>query len=160
MSGEMKEYRCSMVRRPDLAGDEDPDVVLRITLPRSKVQKVTAMLDSDSWEKAQAARDLKLSECHKSIGVLFNTQRQHLGTSGGRVCATLLASLYNGERVKFDVSDLRRLDSLLFEHALNTMRLCYELTMEPHAFFHDGGRLFEEMIELWGLEKKRRRARA
>ena len=77
-------------------------------------------------------------------------------TSGGRVCATLLASLYNGYRVKFDASDLRVLDQVLFEHAMNTMRLCYELNAEPHTFFQDGGRLFEEMIETWGLEKKRR----
>lgn len=160
MNTELKTYEHRVLRRPDLACPSDPDVVLRVTLPRSKMLKVTSLLDSDTWEKAQAARDLKLSECHESIGILFNTQRQHLGTSGGRVCATLLASLYNGARVKFDVSDLRSLDAHLFEHAMNTMRLCYELTMEPHAFFPDGGRLFEEMIERWGLEKKRRRARA
>lgn len=138
----------------------DEDVTVRMTMPKSRLAKLQTLLDADTWEKAQAARDLKLSECHQSIGVLFNTQRQHLGTAGGRVCATLLASLYNGERVRFDVSDLRCLDQHLFEHALNTMRLCYELNAEPHTFFSDGGRLFEEMIERWGLEKKRRRARA
>jgi len=95
-----------------------------------------------------------------SLETVFHTQGRHLGTSGGRVCATLLASLYNGERVKFDVSDLRRLDQDLFEHAMNTIRLCYETNREPHTFFVEGGRLFEEMIERWGLEKKRRRARA
>lgn len=160
MNNEPMMYNYRVARRPDLVSPTDPDVVLRITLPRSKMLKVASILDSDTWEKAQAARELKLSECHESIGVLFNTQRQHLGTSGGRVCATLLASLYNGDRVKFDVSDLRSLDAHLFEHAMNTMRLCYELNAEPHTFFTEGGRLFEEMIERWGLEKKRRRARA
>jgi len=140
--------------------DGDEDVTVRMTMPKSRLAKLQTLMDADTWEKAQAARDLKLSECHQSIGVLFNTQRQHLGTTGGRVCATLLASLYNGERVKFDMSDLRSLDQHLFEHALNTMRLCYELNAEPHTFFTEGGRLFEEMIERWGLEKKRRRARA
>lgn len=140
--------------------DDDEDVTVRLTMPRKRLAKLYALMDSGAWEKAQAARDLKLSECHESVGVLFNAQRQHIGTSGGRVCATLLASLYNGERVKFAVSDLRRLDEPLFEHALNTMRLCYELSAEPHTFFDDGGRLFEEMIERWGLEKKKRRARA
>ncbi|MDD3675813.1 DUF7673 family protein [Thauera propionica] len=139
--------------------DGDEDVTVRMTMPKSRLAKLQTLMDADTWEKAQAARDLKLSECHQSIGVLFNTQRRHLGTTGGRVCATLLASLYNGERVKFDVSDLRCLDEHLFEHAMNTMRLCYELNAEPHTFFSDGGRLFEEMIERWGLEKKRRRVR-
>lgn len=138
------------------APDQDEMVKVTVTLPRDQVGKIEAFLAGDTWEKAQAARDAKLSECTESVAVLLNTTRQHLGTSGGRVCATLLASLYNGDRVKLDASDLRRLDQHLFEHAMNTIRLCYELNQEPHNFFEHGGRLFEEMIETWGLEKKRR----
>jgi hypothetical protein len=160
MNNELKTYDYRVSRRPDLVSPTDPDVVMRITLPRSTMLKALSLFESGAWEKAQAARDVRLSGCRRALDALFNTQRQHLGTSGGRVCATLLASLYNGDRVKFDVSDLRRLDEDLFEHAINTMRLCYELNAEPHTFFTEGGRLFEEMIERWGLEKKRRRARA
>lgn len=134
----------------------DDQVTVKLTLPRDQVEKLHAFLQSDTWEKAQAARKAHVVECHESIDMLFDTARRHMGTSGGRVCATLLASLYNGDRVKFDASDLRRLDGELFEHALNTIRLCYELNREPHTFFDDGGRLFEQMIADWGLEKKRR----
>ncbi len=137
----------------------NPDAIMRITseMPRRQVAKFHAFWHSDTWERAQAAREAKLSECTKSVAMLLNTARQHKSTSGGRVCATVLASLYNGERVKFDLSDLKRLDMDLFEHALNTMRVCYELSMEPHQFLEDGGRLIEEMIADWGLEKKKRR---
>lgn len=137
--------------------DADERVEVTLTIPRRKLEKLHAFMSGDTWEKAEAARNAKLSECVKSAAALLNTARRHLGTSGGRVCATVLASLYNGERVKFDLSDLRGLDMELFEHTINTMRACYELRMEPHQFFEDGSRLFEEMIETWRLEKKRRR---
>ena len=141
---------------PGAPADADRRMTVTVTMRRSMYAKLDAFMSGDTWEKAQAVRNADLAECTKSVAVLLNTTRQHLGTSGGRICATLLASLYNGQRVKFDASDLRSLDQHLFEHALNTMRLCYELNQEPHAFFENGGRLFEEMIETWGLEKKRR----
>lgn len=144
------------VRYTPEAGDEL--VRVTATLRRGELEKFNAFMSGDAWEKAQAARNADLDKCAQSVAALLNAARQHLGTSGGRVCATLLASLYNGDRVKFDVSDLRRLDQCLFEHAMNTMRICYELNREPHQFFDNGGRLFEEMIETWGLEKKRRGA--
>lgn len=136
--------------------DDDHPVTVTLTLPRRKFEKLHAFLEGDTWEKAEAARNADMSKCLHSVAALLNTARQHLGTTGGRICATLLASLYNGYRVKFDASDLRSLDADLFEHAINTMRVCYELNREPHEFFPDGGRLFEQMIERWGLEKKRR----
>lgn len=139
----------------------EPDALVTVTLtiPRSQVDKLHAFMGGDTWEKAQAARDARLSECVKSAAALLNMARRHRGTSGGRACAAVLASLYNGFRVKVDLSDLKCLDAELFEHALNTMRACYELHMEPHQFFEDGGRLLEELIADWGLEKKPRRRR-
>ncbi len=130
--------------------------VVQVQIRADQVEKLHAFMAIDTWDKAQAARNAELEDCVKSVAALLNTARRHVGTSGGRVCATLLASLYNGDRVKFDVSDLRRLDQELFEHAMNTMRACYELNREPHTFFENGGRIFEEMIATWGLEKKRR----
>lgn len=139
--------------------EPDEYVEVKLTLPRAQLAKLNAFMAGDEWERAQAARQANLEQCVESVGVLLNTAREHLGTSGGRVCATVLASLYNGERVKCDLSDLKRLDLALFEHALNTLRACYELSLEPHQFFADGSRLIEELIADWGLEKKRRRRR-
>lgn len=139
----------------------DPDALIEVTLrlKRTEVDKLDAFLESGEWERARAAREAKLQECVGSLEALLDTARRHVGTSGGRVCATLLASLYNGDRVKLDVSDLKRLDETLFEHALNTIRLCVQTSTEPHQFFDNGGVLFEQMIADWGLEKKRRARR-
>lgn len=130
--------------------------MVTVTLPASNLEKFSAFMHSDMWDRAQAARDAELPKLTDSLTALLSCARQHMGTSGGRVCATLLASLYNGTRVKFDASDLRVLDPDLFEHALNTMRLCYQTNREPHEFFENGGSVFEGLIADWGLEKKRR----
>lgn len=126
-----------------------------VTLPTSDIDKLHAWLSRGAWERAQAVREAELEEAPRSVVELFKLT-QMSGTSGGRVAATLLASLYNGDRVKFDMSDLKSLDSLAFEHAMKVIRACVEWHLEPHQFLHDGGRLFEQMIEDWGLEKKRR----
>lgn len=141
----------------DHIDSRDGNVRVSVTLPREKLPKLHTFMAGDTWEKAQAARNAKLSECLKSIEIAVTWALKH-DTSGARVFATLLASMYNGNRVKFDVSDLKLLDSVNFEHALNCMRICQELHREPHQFFEKGGALFEQIISDWKLEKKRRAA--
>lgn len=136
---------------------DDRMIKLEVTIPRSDYPKLTAFMRSDTWEKAEAARKANLTDCLKSLEIALNWALKH-DTSGARVFATLLASMYNGNRVKFDVSDLKCLDMANFEHALNCMRLCQELHREPHQFFQNGGELFERFIKDWKLEKKRRAA--
>lgn len=135
---------------------QDGDVSLTVTLPADKAQKLYEFMASDTWERANALREATLDECLKSVAHCLNFARRNPGTAGGRVFASCLASLYNGDRVKVDLSDVRRLDSASFEHLMNSIRLCFELNAEPHTFFENGGRLWEKMIEDWGLEKKRR----
>lgn len=128
-----------------------------VTLPRANLKKLHDFMEGDDWEIAQEARKATLSGCLKSIEIALNWALKH-DTSGARVFATLLASMYNGNRVKFDVSDLKLLDRDNFEHALNCMRICQELHREPHQFFENGGALFERFIKDWKLEKKARAA--
>ena len=135
----------------------DGDVTWRITLPAEKVEKLFAFMNDDAWEKAQAIRATGINECKASLQVALNWALKH-DTSGARVFATLLASMYNGRRVKLNVSDLKLLDQGNFEHAMNCIRLCQETHREPHEFFQNGGELFERMIQQWGFEKKQRRA--
>lgn len=132
-------------------------VRVSVTLPRTDLPKLHAWMDSDTFEKAEAARKARLDDCLKSLEHALNWAMRH-DTSGARVFATLLASMYNGNRVKFDVSDLKLLDRANFEHAMNSIRLCQETHREPHQFFVKGGELFEQMIRDWKLEKKRRAA--
>lgn len=132
-------------------------VRISVTLPRADLPKLHAFMDGDTWEKAEEIRKADLYGCIKSLEVAVNWALKH-DTSGARVFATMLASMYNGNRVKFDVSDLKLLDQANFEHALNCMRLCQKTNREPHQFFQNGGAIFEEIIRDWKLEKKRRAA--
>nr|MBL8412746.1 hypothetical protein [Dechloromonas sp.] len=141
----------------DHLSSRDGNVRVSVTLPREKLQKLHDFMAGDTWEKANAARKARLDDCLKSMEIAVNWALKH-DTSGARVFATLLASMYNGNRVKFDVSDLKLLDQANFEHALNCMRLCQELHREPHQFFKNGGEIFERIITDWKLEKKRRAA--
>lgn len=141
---------------PESDSDRDAEMMtLRITLPRGDYQKLNDFMNGDAWEKAQEIRKANLSACLKSLEEALNWALRH-DCSGARVFATLLASLYNGRRVKMDVSDLALLDMGNFEHAMNVIRLCMETRREPHSFFVDGGELFEKMIKQWGFEKNRR----
>lgn len=136
--------------------DSQSDDMVRVSviLPRANLQKLHDFMSVDTWEKAEAARKARLDDCLKSLEIAVNFAIRH-DTSGARVFATLLASMYNGARVKFDVSDLKLLDRANLEHAMNSIRLCQETNREPHQFFQDGGKLFEQMIRDWKLEKKR-----
>lgn len=147
----------NIIPLPEKPADERM-IRVELTIPRGDLDKLHAFMAGDTWEKAEAVRKGNLTQCLKSMEIALTVATRHYGTSGGRVFATLLASMYNGNRVKFDVSDLKSLDRENFEHALNCMRLCQELHREPHTFFEDGGDLFEQMIADWGLEKKKRRA--
>jgi len=140
-----------------LDSQRDGMVRVSVTLPRADLPKLHAWMDSDTFEKAEAARKARLDDCLKSLEIAVNWALKH-DTSGARVFATMLASMYNGMRVKFDVSDLKLLDAGNFEHALNCMRLCQATNREPHQFFEKGGALFEQIIRDWKLEKKRRAA--
>jgi hypothetical protein len=63
-----------------------------------------------------------------------------------QVIASVLASLYNGYRFKVDLTDLRVLDRDTFEHVVDVLRLDREGGQEVHAYFEQGGRIWEEEI--------------
>lgn len=88
----------------------------------------------------------------KSLEIVLDVATNQSG-SGARVCATVLASCYNGNRVKVDLTDLRLLDSGLFEHVLNVLRLDHICVQEVHRYVTNGSEIWERMIKEWGLEK-------
>jgi hypothetical protein len=140
--------RPKLPPRPEMA-------TVTLTIPADKIAKLDAFMASDTWEKAQALREAGIDEGAKSLGHCLKFALEQ-DCSGARVFATFLASLYNGERVKADVSDLRRLDPANFEHLMNVLRLSFETNSEPHTFFQNGGDLFERLIRDWRLEKPRK----
>ncbi|MEW6166033.1 MAG: hypothetical protein AB1642_13325 [Pseudomonadota bacterium] len=147
-----------MMTQPTLS--KKPEMVtVSLTIEKDKLQKLHDFMQSETWEEAERLRKANLDVCMDSIEYAVEIARTHVGTSGGRVFASFLASLYNGNRVKVDVSDIRSLDRANFERLMNVMRLCYETHSEPHTFFGAaGGQIFEDIIKQWRLEKRRKAA--
>lgn len=70
-------------------------------------------------------------------------------TSGGRVAANLLLSLYDSNTYPFPMADLGLLDLDLLEHALIAIRGRVLLGEEPHTISADGKEAFDRLVELW-----------
>lgn len=83
---------------------------------------------------------------------------QGYGCGGAHVMARVIASIYNGDRVKCSLMDLSRLDFVWAEHCMNVMRLHVYARQEIHHFIENGGEAFERIIKAYGLEKRRRAA--
>ncbi len=130
-------------------------VSVTMTIPREKADKLHAFMAADTWEKAMAARNADLERCRASLAECVRFVRQHHANST-RFIASVLCSLYNGDRVKVDLSGIGLIDEAWKEHVLNVIRLHYEGGREPHTYFVDGGRIFEEIIAEYRLEKRRR----
>lgn len=137
----------------------DPDALVSVTMeiPAAKVDKLHAFMAADTWEKAMAARDADLAKCRESLVACVRFVFEHRASST-RFIASVLASLYNGERVQVDLSNIGLLDMKWAAHVLNVIRLRYEDMREPHSYFKNGNELFERMIREYRLEKRRRRA--
>lgn len=144
---------------PPRAPLSDPEALVSVTMtiPREKVDKLQAFMHADTWERTMAARDADLAKCRESLEKCVRFVFEHRANST-RFIASVLASLYNGERVKVDLSNIGLLDMEWAEHVLNVIRLRYEEMREPHTYFKNGGELFERMIREYGLEKRRRRS--
>lgn len=144
------------ISKAPVAGD--PEMMrVEMTIPRDKAEKLHAFMHSDTFEQAQAVRKAELAQCVESLEACVNFVRQHHANST-RFMASVLCSLYNGDRVKVDLSGIGLLDPIWAQHVMNVIRLHYEGMREPHTYFGEsGGRIFEEIIAEYRLEKRRRR---
>jgi hypothetical protein len=84
-----------------------------------------------------------------SLKRLYEVAQGHSGQC--RYIAEFLAGVYNGSRFPFDLTNLRCLDPELVEHCLAVLRMDARCEGEVHTYFEDGGRLWAEMIERWGI---------
>ncbi|MFK7849657.1 MAG: hypothetical protein AB8D78_01660 [Akkermansiaceae bacterium] len=75
-------------------------------------------------------------------------------TGGANVAAQVALGLYNGSDYPMDLTELCRLDDDLFEDAMNVIRLRIETQTEPHEFFANGGRLFQQIAQDWNFRPK------
>ena len=135
--------------------DPNKKVRFELTVPETDAPKLHAWMQSDIYEKAEVIRKADLAECTKSLEHVINYASREYG-GAAEVFASFLASLYNGNRVKADVSRIGALDRSNFEHLMNVMRLCFMAHREPHDFFKNGNDIFEYIIRRHGLEKRKR----
>lgn len=107
------------------------------------------------YKTAEAARNAdhqgQIESLRKLLDIAMTSD-----SGQARVIASVLASCYNGYRVKVDLTDLRLLDADLFEHVINVLRLDNSPVQEVHNYFDNGGAVWEQMIKRWGLEKPQR----
>lgn len=103
-------------------------------------------------------RPKSANELIRSLEILLGIVQRHPGTSGARIIASVLCSLYNGNRCKVDLTDLRMLDQSNFEHVLNVLRLDYAPAKEVHEYFNNGSAIWEAMIADYRLDRGARHA--
>ena len=58
-----------------------------------------------------------------SLKLLVNFVQNHPNSSSAETIASVLCSLYNGDRCKVDLSNFRLLDQTNFEYVINVLRL-------------------------------------
>ncbi len=137
----------------------DDEKIWKVTMTvrgEDQLRKLNAWMSSDDYEKAQTIRAADLAQCLKSLEFCVNAVLTRPSGGTARIAA-FLASLYNGSRVKVDLSGIFALDMEHFAHVQNVIRLCYESGREPHSFFKKGNDIFERIIADYGLEKRRRK---
>jgi hypothetical protein len=98
-------------------------------------------------ERKQADRHTQI----ESLRRLYELTQKHWKTGDARVIAHFLASLYNGYRFQFDLTDFRTLDCDIFEHCINVLRLDSQPAQEVHCYFERGGELWERMTKDYGI---------
>ena len=74
-------------------------------------------------------------------------------TGQSRRIAAFLLGLYNGDRFRFDLTELRGLDYALHDDCLAVLRMDKTLEKEVHHYFERGGEIFERLADDWGFEK-------
>ena len=94
-------------------------------------------------------RPVVLAEGELALRRLLPIAQSDTGQS--RRIAHFLLCLYNGDRFRFDLTDLRGLDYSLHDDCLTVLRMDQVFEKEVHRYFDRGGELFEQLAIDWGL---------
>jgi len=93
----------------------------------------------------------------QGIEALKRLYKVACGHSGQcRFIARFLLGLYNGTRFPFDLTDLRAIDTALYEDCIRVLNMDARLTKrEIHTYFVEGGKKWEALAESWRVVDKR-----
>lgn len=94
------------------------------------------------------------SEELQALSDLYDTAKRLWDTGGGGVCVRVLLGCYNGERFKFDLTDLRRLDDGNLHNVLTVMRMDARCRAEVHVILREmlQDRMVQPRFELWAYD--------
>jgi hypothetical protein len=97
---------------------------------------------------------------HAGIDALVRLLTIARGHSGQcRYVAAFLLGLYNGDRFKFDLTDFRCIDRNIFDDCLEVLKLDYAPAQEVHAYFKNGGQIWEDLAKRWDIRDYTKPAR-
>jgi hypothetical protein len=68
-----------------------------------------------------------------------------------RYVAAFLLGLYNGTRFPFDLTNLRAVDSEIFDDCMAVLQMDSQPAKEVHTYFNDGGKIFEQLADDWQI---------
>lgn len=121
-------------------------------MPQNKLSESAQLAFSEMIQQREAfekALPQVRKEGAEALAKLMNVAQGHSGQS--RIVASFLLSCYNGTRFKFDLTDFRALDLVIFEDCMKLLRMDYKPAHEVHRYFVDGSKVFEQMAERWSI---------
>lgn len=95
----------------------------------------------------EAERPYIRSQGIEALHKLLPVARRDTGQS--RVCAQFLLSLYNGNAFPFPLTDLRGLDTPLWDACIALLRLDRRSEMEVHQYVENGEAIWSELKLKW-----------
>ncbi|NHR08094.1 hypothetical protein HA052_23160 [Chromobacterium haemolyticum] len=97
-----------------------------------------------------AFRAEALKEGHPALARLMVQANGAHGQS--KIIANFLLSLYNSERFKLGLVELRSLDLEQFQDCLRVLAMDWSPLQEVHIHFKNGGEVFEKLAEDWRIK--------
>jgi hypothetical protein len=104
-------------------------------------------------EKIEAEKSKQRARFAAGIPALERLVKVALSDTGqSQVCGRFLLGLYNGPCYRFDLTDLRRLDTELFDDCMSVLRMDANPVREVHNLIEDGDVVFRRLRMYWATE--------
>lgn len=100
------------------------------------------------------AENAKVKECLAAgiPAVIRLVKVAQSDTGQSQVCGRFLLGLYDGPCYRFDLTDLRRLDSALVDDCLAVLRMDANPVREVHRLIDDGDAVFRRLRMSWASD--------
>lgn len=112
------------------------------------------VIGEEEWQTALRAQKARQDADHAAgipaLKRLYEVARRDSGQP--RHIAAFLLGLYNGRRFPFDLTDLRCIDTELFEDCMLVLRMDRCPRQEVHCYFDNGGVRFEDLARFHGIK--------